>query len=59
MACSIIIPFFKMTNLGNKSAKLTYGKLPRFLDCGTEQDEWTEAVERIQALAENYTDDDI
>jgi len=48
-----------MTNLGNKSAKLTYGKLPRFLDCGTEQDEWTEAVERIQALAENYTDDDI
>lgn len=48
-----------MSSLGNKSAKLSYSKLPRLLDCGTEQDEWSEAVERIQALADNYTDDDI
>jgi len=45
--------------LASKSAKLSYGKLPRFLDCGTEQEEWAEAVEKIQTLADNYADEDI
>ena len=50
---------FQLACLASKSAKLSYGKLPRFLDCGTEQEEWAEAVEKIQTLADNYTDEDI
>ena len=50
---------FQLACLASKSAKLSYGKLPRFLDCGTEQEEWAEAVEKIQALADNYADEDI
>jgi len=42
--------------LATRCKKLNFGKLPRLLDSGVEEQEWSEAVEKILATAEAYQD---
>jgi hypothetical protein len=41
-----------MKSLGGQAGRLKMNKLPRFLESGTEEDEWREAVEKVNSAAE-------
>lgn len=47
-----------LANLSSKCGKLNISRLPRILECGTEEEDWREAVETINTMAERYYDQD-
>jgi hypothetical protein len=47
-----------IANLAGKCKKLNISRLPRLMECGTEEDDWREAVESIHNAAGKYNEDD-
>ena len=41
-----------MKSLSSQAGRLNMGKLPRFLESGTDEDDWREAVEKMCTAAE-------
>ena len=46
------LTWFQMKSLSSQAGRLNMGKLPRFLESGTDEDDWREAVEKMCTAAE-------